>query len=49
MIEEKVILSSILRHFHIEATEKTEDLHPVGEIILRPEHGILVKLRKRNK
>lgn len=47
MNELKVMLSSILRSFKVQATEKTEDIKPVGEIILRPENGIHVTLTKR--
>ncbi|XP_029292888.1 cytochrome P450 4V8 [Cottoperca gobio] len=47
LMEEKVILASILRKFSIESCQKREDLRPVGELILRPEKGILIKLEKR--
>ena len=47
MNELKVMLSSILRNFEVQATEKTEDIKPLGEIILRPENGIHVTLTKR--
>ena len=49
MNEEKVLLSSILRHYNIESVQKREELRPVGELILRPESGIIVKLSKRIK
>lgn len=47
LMEEKVVLASILRNFTVEACQKREDLQPVGELILRPEQGIWVKLEKR--
>ncbi|XP_020516560.2 cytochrome P450 4V8 [Labrus bergylta] len=47
LMEEKVILSSILRNFNIEACQTREELQPVGELILRPENGIWIKLEKR--
>ncbi|XP_028263336.1 cytochrome P450 4V8 [Parambassis ranga] len=47
MMEEKVILSSILRNFTVEACQKREELRPVGELILRPEKGIWIKLEKK--
>ncbi|KAJ8383457.1 hypothetical protein AAFF_G00220530 [Aldrovandia affinis] len=47
VMEEKVVLASILRNFNIEATQKQEDLRPMGELILRPEKGIWIKLEKR--
>uniref|UniRef100_UPI0037E8F292 cytochrome P450 4V8 n=1 Tax=Semicossyphus pulcher TaxID=241346 RepID=UPI0037E8F292 len=49
MMEEKVILSAILRNFDVEAAQKREDLRPVGELILRPERGIWIKLEKRKR
>ncbi|KAJ3614807.1 hypothetical protein NHX12_018377 [Muraenolepis orangiensis] len=47
MMEEKVVLASILRSFNIEACQTREELHPLGEIVLRPENGILIKLERR--
>ncbi|XP_003972356.1 cytochrome P450 4V8 [Takifugu rubripes] len=47
LIEEKVVLASILRKFNVEACQKREELRPVGELILRPEKGIWIKLEKR--
>ena len=41
------MLAAVLRNFVIQATERTEDIKPVGEIILRPENGIHVTLTKR--
>ncbi|KAJ0033143.1 hypothetical protein NQD34_000250 [Periophthalmus magnuspinnatus] len=47
LMEEKVVLASGLRHFTVEACQKREELHPVGELILRPQKGIYIKLEKR--
>ncbi|XP_030210407.1 cytochrome P450 4V2 isoform X2 [Gadus morhua] len=47
MMEEKVVLASILRSFNIEACQKREELHPFAELILRPSNGILIKLERR--
>ncbi|XP_072353006.1 cytochrome P450 4V2-like [Scyliorhinus torazame] len=47
LMEEKVILSSILRRFHIETKQSREDLHLVGELILRPQSGIWIELHHR--
>ncbi|KAI1887586.1 hypothetical protein AGOR_G00191830 [Albula goreensis] len=47
VMEEKVVLASILRNFKIEATQEREELRPLGELILRPEKGIWIKLEKR--
>ncbi|XP_056136776.1 cytochrome P450 4V2 [Lampris incognitus] len=47
IMEEKVVLASILRYFNIEACQKREDIRPLGELILRPEKGIWIKLERR--
>lgn len=47
LMEEKVVLASILRRFNVEACQTREELRPVGELILRPEKGIWIKLEKR--
>ncbi|XP_034043668.1 cytochrome P450 4V2-like [Thalassophryne amazonica] len=47
LMEEKVILASILRNFTVEACQKREELRPVGELILRSEKGIWIKLEKK--
>ncbi|XP_033935373.1 cytochrome P450 4V2-like [Pseudochaenichthys georgianus] len=47
LMEEKVILAAILRNFSVEASQKREDLRPLGELILRPEKGIIIQLEKR--
>ncbi|XP_070264337.1 cytochrome P450 4V2-like isoform X2 [Myotis yumanensis] len=48
MIEEKVVLSWILRHFWVESNQKREELGLTGEVILRPTNGIWIKLKRRN-
>ncbi|XP_078074140.1 cytochrome P450 4V2-like [Mustelus asterias] len=47
IMEEKVMLSSILRRFHVEAKQSREELHIVGELILRPQGGIWIELHHR--
>ncbi|XP_063075460.1 cytochrome P450 4V2 [Engraulis encrasicolus] len=47
LMEEKVVLASILRYFDVVACQKREDLRPLGELILRPEKGILIRLERR--
>nr|XP_055061630.1 cytochrome P450 4V2 isoform X1 [Misgurnus anguillicaudatus] len=49
IMEEKVILASILRSFNIVACQKREDLRPLGELVLRPEQGIWITLERRKK
>ena len=48
MMEEKVVLASIIRHFHIESTQLTEDIKITPDIILKSTNGIMVKLETRN-
>ncbi|XP_068134766.1 cytochrome P450 4V2-like [Hyperolius riggenbachi] len=47
LMEEKVVLSTILRNFTVKANQKREELRLVGELILRPESGIWVELQHR--
>lgn len=47
LMEEKVVLASILRKFNVEACQTREELRPMGELILRPEKGIWIKLGKK--
>ncbi|XP_028304023.1 cytochrome P450 4V8 [Gouania willdenowi] len=48
MMEEKVVLASILRNFTVESCQTREELIPVGDLILRPENGIWIKLEKNS-
>ncbi|CAB4009248.1 cytochrome P450 4V2-like isoform X1, partial [Paramuricea clavata] len=48
MMEEKVVLASIIRHFHIKSTQLTEDIKITPELILKSTNGIMVKLETRN-
>ncbi|XP_020016204.1 cytochrome P450 4V2 [Castor canadensis] len=48
VMEEKTILSCILRHFWVESNQKREELCLAGELILRPTKGIWIKLKRRN-
>ncbi|KAG7329242.1 hypothetical protein KOW79_007416 [Hemibagrus wyckioides] len=47
MMEEKVVLATVLRHFDVKACQSREELRPLGELILRPEKGIWIQLDKR--
>ncbi|XP_045035238.1 cytochrome P450 4C1-like isoform X1 [Daphnia magna] len=49
MMEEKIILASILRHFHVKALDKPEDIHLLSELILRPRDGIRVQLTPKTR
>uniref|UniRef100_A0A8D0H973 Cytochrome P450 4V2 n=1 Tax=Sphenodon punctatus TaxID=8508 RepID=A0A8D0H973_SPHPU len=46
-MEEKAVLATILRHFWVETSQKREELRLVGELILRPNNGIWIKLKRR--
>nr|XP_053629682.1 LOW QUALITY PROTEIN: cytochrome P450 4C1-like [Cherax quadricarinatus] len=47
MIEEKIIVSSILREFRVESITSGDDLQLLGELILKPKNGNLIKLFPR--
>lgn len=47
LLEEKVVLSTLLRSYKFESTEKREDLVLMSELILRPKSGIRLKISKR--
>lgn len=47
LLEEKVIVSSLFRKYNVVSKQKREDLAPVGDLILRPENGVIVQLKPR--
>ncbi|XP_066488226.1 cytochrome P450 4V2 [Tiliqua scincoides] len=47
-MEEKTILATVLRHFWIETKQRRKELVPVGELILRPQKGIWIQLKRRS-
>lgn len=47
LLEEKVILSSILRRFNLKTSQSREELKLSFELILRSEHGVFVQLERR--
>ena len=47
LMEEKTVLSKIIRSFEIESVDSIEQVKPVIEIITRPKNGIRVKLHQR--
>ncbi|XP_069600465.1 cytochrome P450 4V2-like isoform X1 [Ranitomeya imitator] len=49
LMEEKVVLSTILRNFWIETNQKRDELGLVGELILRPQEGIWIQLKDRRQ
>ncbi|NXU83422.1 CP4V2 protein, partial [Xiphorhynchus elegans] len=46
-MEEKTLLALILRRFWVESCHKPEELGISGELILRPNNGIWIKLKRR--
>ena len=47
LMEEKTVLSKIIRAFQIESVDSIDQVKPVIEIITRPKNGIRVKLQPR--
>lgn len=47
LMEEKVIVSWILRKFKITSDDKREDLVLLAELILRPKNGIRISIEPR--
>uniref|UniRef100_T1J5A9 Cytochrome P450 n=1 Tax=Strigamia maritima TaxID=126957 RepID=T1J5A9_STRMM len=47
MLMEKVIMANLLRNYTIESVDRMEDLVLTGQMTLRNEHGIPIRLNKR--
>jgi cytochrome P450 family 4 len=47
LLEEKVVISSVLRKYRVEAVDRREDLTLMGELILRPKDGLRIKIFPR--
>ena len=47
MMEEKVLLSSVLRKYNLSTTMKAADIPLLAELILRPKNGISISMEKR--
>ncbi|GLH12597.1 Probable cytochrome P450 6t3 [Gryllus bimaculatus] len=47
LLEEKAVLSAVLRHFRLEAVQREEDVRPLMELILRPEQSVRVRFVER--
>uniref|UniRef100_A0A7M4EXQ3 Cytochrome P450 4V2-like n=1 Tax=Crocodylus porosus TaxID=8502 RepID=A0A7M4EXQ3_CROPO len=47
LIEEKTVIATLLRRFWVEANQKREELGLVAELILRPNNGIWIQLKRR--
>jgi cytochrome P450 family 4 len=49
MMELKVMVSNVLRHFNVESTKTTQQLIPSPELVLKPINGSPIKLTFRKK
>lgn len=49
LMEEKAVLSAILRNFHVQSLDKREEIILLAELILRPRDGIRVRLEPKKK
>jgi cytochrome P450 family 4 len=47
LLEEKTVLSCILRHYKLCSLDKREEMKLVGDLILRPENGVRLTLSLR--
>lgn len=47
LLEEKAIISSIIRNFKISSTQKDDEIHLIQETILKSHEGIFIKFEKR--
>lgn len=47
MMEEKTVLSKLLRRVKVERFDKVEDVKPVIEVITRPKDGIRAYFKER--
>nr|CAD7594839.1 unnamed protein product [Timema genevievae] len=47
LLEEKAVIAAVLRNYRVEAVDRREDLTLLGELILRPKHGLNIRLQPR--
>ncbi|XP_047108830.1 cytochrome P450 4c3 [Schistocerca piceifrons] len=47
ILEEKAVISTVLRHYRVEAVDRREDLTLLGELILRPKDGLRLRIERR--
>ncbi|XP_019381526.1 PREDICTED: cytochrome P450 4V2-like isoform X1 [Gavialis gangeticus] len=47
LMEEKAVLAILLRHFWLETNQKREELVLAGDLILRPNNGIWIQVKRR--
>jgi len=49
MMEEKAVISNIIRNFTMESKIKLDDIPLMAELVLRPKYGLYVTIKKRTK
>ena len=49
LLEEKTVLSYILRNYTVKSLNKREDIKLMGELVLRPEKGIKLTITPRKQ
>ena len=49
ILEEKTMLSYILRHYRLRSLDKREDIDLIMELIMRPDKGIRLSISPRTK
>jgi len=47
MMEQKVLVSTVLRNFHVESLDKESDLWYVWKLVLRTRDGIRLRLKPK--
>uniref|UniRef100_A0A8W7NZQ3 Cytochrome P450 n=1 Tax=Anopheles coluzzii TaxID=1518534 RepID=A0A8W7NZQ3_ANOCL len=47
VLEEKSIISAVLRRYRVEAVDRRENLTLLGELILRPKNGLRIRIARR--
>jgi cytochrome P450 family 4 len=47
VLEEKTILSSVLRKYKLESVDRRENIDVMFELILRPKHGLKIEITPR--
>ena len=47
MMEEKAVISLILRNFDLKSETKIEEVPLMAELVLRPKNGLKISLKKR--
>ena len=47
MLEEKTVLSYILRNYEVKSLDRREDIRILSELVIRPENGIRITVEPR--